>query len=191
MPGAGKAYRPETNSFSSGQVLQEPYTFKKARVVIQEMAEGMALDLVSKRLVTDQLVLTVGYDSENLTYWAIHDVIQEMGLSHFGISIHYPLRLLITPASDLTPEQRDYASRSWTHVDFLVYDTVPHKARLAIEVDGTQYHKKGSDQGHRDSLKDSVLAAIGLPLLRLSTMGSQEKEKIWLALKGEGYSTPA
>ena len=62
-----KAYRPETNSFSSGQVLQEPYTFKKARVVIQEMAEGMALDLVSKRLMTDQLVLTVGYDAECLT----------------------------------------------------------------------------------------------------------------------------
>ena len=64
---AVKAYRPETNSFSSGQVLQEPYTFKKARVVIQEMAEGMALDLVSKRLMTDQLVLTVGYDAECLT----------------------------------------------------------------------------------------------------------------------------
>ena len=64
---AVKAYRPETNSFSSGQVLQEPYTFKKARVVIQEMAEGMALDLVSKRLLTDQLVLTVGYDAESLT----------------------------------------------------------------------------------------------------------------------------
>ena len=64
---AVKAYRPETNSLSSGQVLQEPYTFKKARVVIREMAEGMALDLVSKRLVTDQLVLTVSYDAESLT----------------------------------------------------------------------------------------------------------------------------
>ena len=64
---AVKAYRPETNSFSSGQVLQEPYSFKKARVVIQEMAEGMALNLVSKQLVTDQLVLTVGYDTESLT----------------------------------------------------------------------------------------------------------------------------
>ena len=62
-----KAYRPETNSFSSGQVLQEPYDFNKAHVVIKEMAEGMALDLVSKRLVTDQLVLTVGYDAESLT----------------------------------------------------------------------------------------------------------------------------
>ena len=64
---AVKAYRPETNSFSSGQVLQEPYNFKKGRVVIREMAEGMALDLVSKRLLTDQLVLTVGYDAESLT----------------------------------------------------------------------------------------------------------------------------
>ena len=71
---AVKAYRPETNSFSSGQVLQEPYDFKKARVVIQEMAEGMALGLVSKRLVADQLVLTVGYDAGNAvedktTFW--------------------------------------------------------------------------------------------------------------------------
>ena len=64
---AVKAYRPETNSLSSGQVLTEPYTAKKARVVIREMAEGMALKLVSKRLVTDQLVLTVGYDVESLT----------------------------------------------------------------------------------------------------------------------------
>ena len=55
-----KTYTPASNSFSSGQVLQEPYNWKKARVVIREMAEGMALDLVSKRLVTDQLVLTVG-----------------------------------------------------------------------------------------------------------------------------------
>jgi len=62
-----KAYRPETNSLSNGQVLQEPYSFQKARVVVQEMAENMALELVSKRLVTDQLVLTVGYDRESLT----------------------------------------------------------------------------------------------------------------------------
>ena len=70
---AVKAYRPETNSFSSGQVLQEPYTFQKARVVIQEMAEGMALNLVSKRMVTDQIVLTVGYDAECLTRPEIRD----------------------------------------------------------------------------------------------------------------------
>ena len=122
------------------------------------------------------------YDSENLTYWAIKDVIKEKGSTHLGILMHYPLRHLVTAASDLTPEQRVYASRSWTHIDFLIYDTVSHKAKLAIEVDGAQYHKKGSVQNQRDLLKDSVLAAIGLPLLRLSTAGSQEKEKINLAL---------
>lgn len=62
-----KAYKPESNSLSTGQVLQEPYSFKKARVVVQEMAEAASLDLLDKHLVTDQLVLTVGYDIESLT----------------------------------------------------------------------------------------------------------------------------
>ena len=69
---AVKAYRPETNSFSSGQVLQEPYDFKKARVVIQEMAEGMALDLVSKRLVTDQLVVCRNMPTARSTSTNLH-----------------------------------------------------------------------------------------------------------------------
>ncbi len=62
-----KAYKPESNSISSGQVLQCPYTAQMARVVAREMADALALDLVDKGLVTDQLVLTVGYDIENLT----------------------------------------------------------------------------------------------------------------------------
>ena len=66
-----KAYKPESNSMSSGQVLQSAYDWKKARVVVQEMADAAALDLVAKRLVTDQLVLTVGYDIESLTNPAI------------------------------------------------------------------------------------------------------------------------
>ncbi len=61
-----KAYKPQTNSVSSGQVLQMPYEFEKARIVIREMADNLALDLVEKKLVTDQLVLMVGYDIENL-----------------------------------------------------------------------------------------------------------------------------
>lgn len=62
-----KAYRPETSSISSGQVLQSPYTSAKARNVVLEMADSLSLDLVDKKLVTDQLVLTVGYDTESLT----------------------------------------------------------------------------------------------------------------------------
>ena len=62
-----KAYKPETNSISSGQVLQKPYSFDKARLIAREMADALALDLVDRQLVTDQIVLTVGYDTKNLT----------------------------------------------------------------------------------------------------------------------------
>ena len=61
-----KGYKPESKSVGSGQVLQCPYGYDKARLVVREMADQLALDLVDKGLVTDQLVLTVGYDIENL-----------------------------------------------------------------------------------------------------------------------------
>ena len=67
-----KAYRPETNSVCSGQVLQYPYSFEKARLVVREMAEAVALDLLEKKLVTDQLTLTVGYDIENTAGGSYH-----------------------------------------------------------------------------------------------------------------------
>lgn len=62
-----KAYRPSSNSIGSGQVLQCPYTFEKTRLIVMEMADLLALDLMDKGLVTDQIVLTIGYDIENLT----------------------------------------------------------------------------------------------------------------------------
>lgn len=61
-----KAYKPSTNSISSGQVLQEPYDFDKAKLVVREMTDLLVLELVDKRLVTDQMVLTIGYDIDNL-----------------------------------------------------------------------------------------------------------------------------
>ena len=64
---AVKAYHPSENSLGSGQVLHCLYSAERARLVLREMAEQLALDLVSKKLMTDQIVLTVGYDIENLT----------------------------------------------------------------------------------------------------------------------------
>ncbi len=61
-----KAYKPQSNSIGSGQVLPCPYSFDRARLVVREMADLVALELVDKGLVTDQMVLTVGYDRENL-----------------------------------------------------------------------------------------------------------------------------
>ena len=62
-----KAYKPSTNSLGSGQVLHCPYEAEKAKLVLREMADLLVLDLVDKGLVTDQIVITVGYDIENLT----------------------------------------------------------------------------------------------------------------------------
>jgi DNA polymerase V len=61
-----KAYKPSSNSIYSGQVLHCAYTAEKARLVVREMTDAMVLELVEKRLVTDQIVLTIGYDIDNL-----------------------------------------------------------------------------------------------------------------------------
>ncbi len=62
-----KSFKPETNSLSSGQVLHQPYDYEKTKLIVKEMTDLLVLDLVDKHLVTDQLVLTIGYDIENLT----------------------------------------------------------------------------------------------------------------------------
>ena len=62
-----KAYKPQSSSVGSGQVLHHPYSFDKARLIVREMTERLVLDLVEHHLVTDQMVLTVGYDIENVT----------------------------------------------------------------------------------------------------------------------------
>ncbi len=63
---AVKRYRPGSSSLSTGQVLQRPYTHAEARIIVREMADHLALDLLGKGLVTDQLGLAIGYDTENL-----------------------------------------------------------------------------------------------------------------------------
>ncbi len=62
-----KNFRPTTNSISSGQVLSKPYNYEDTKLIVKEMADLLALDLVEKRLVTSQIVLTIGYDIENIT----------------------------------------------------------------------------------------------------------------------------
>lgn len=82
-----KSYKPETNSIVSGQVLKCPYMPDRARIVVREMAEMMALDLVEKRLVTDQIVLTVGYDMENISGSKMKDYKGEITTDRYGRKI--------------------------------------------------------------------------------------------------------
>jgi DNA polymerase V len=83
-----KAYKPSTNSLGSGQVLHCPYKANKAKLVLREMADLLVLDLVSKGLVTDQIVVTIGYDIENLTDPAIKNKYHgEITKDHYGRQI--------------------------------------------------------------------------------------------------------
>lgn len=80
-----KAYKPETNSISSGQVLPYPYNTEKGRLIVREMTDLLVLDLVEKKLVTDQVVLTVSYDTSNLTDANIGSIYKgEVTTNHYG-----------------------------------------------------------------------------------------------------------
>ncbi len=80
-----KSYQPESNSLGSGQVLQCPYDFAKGKLIVREMTDGLVLDLVEKGLLTDQIVLTVGYDIENLTNPEIKKKYQgPVTVDHYG-----------------------------------------------------------------------------------------------------------
>jgi len=80
-----KAYKPETNSISSGQVLQCPYDFEKGKLIVREMTDLLVLDLVKKKLVTDQLTLTIGYDRESLSDPEIRSKYKgEVTTDHYG-----------------------------------------------------------------------------------------------------------
>ncbi|GHU62569.1 DNA helicase [Bacteroidia bacterium] len=118
------------------------------------------------------------FDSENLMYALIANTLKQDKFSKYGVLLHFPLRTIIRDNSKLTEEEQKYARHRSTHLDFLIYNKLGKNPILAIEVDGYEYHKVGTDQAERDKRKDSILAKYGLPLLRFSTTGSGEKQKL-------------
>ena len=125
------------------------------------------------------------YDSENLMYSAIQEVLAEEAFSSIGCAEHVSLATLVKDYEPLTAEERKYARNPLTHVDFLLFNQMDKRPVLAIEVDGTAFHKAESKQAERDMKKNSILEKCAVPLLRLRTDGSGEKEKIKNALKRE------
>ena len=123
------------------------------------------------------------YDSENLMYAVIQRIISDEPFSAIGCAAHVSLAALIKDYAPLTEEERVYAGNPLTHVDFLLFGQMDKRPILAIEVDGTAFHRAGSKQGLRDEKKNSVMKKCGLPLLRLRTDGSGEEEKIRSALQ--------
>ena len=116
------------------------------------------------------------YDSENLTYDFIENVIKENNFDNLDFVVHIPLMDILSHDNLLNEDEKRYANNSWTHIDFVVFNKMNKEMFLAIEVDGYYYHKEGTKQQERDKLKDRILEKYGVPLIRLSTAGSDEKK---------------
>ncbi len=118
------------------------------------------------------------YDSENLVYLLIGNILSNDKYSSLDVVCHFPLNMLIKNPELLNDQECRYAMNPATHLDFLIYNRISKKPVMAIEVDGYQYHKDDTVQASRDLLKNHIMELYEIPLLRLKTNGSGEREKI-------------
>lgn len=118
------------------------------------------------------------YDSENLAYAVIQNILRKLKFSNIDCATHVSLNTFIRDYSLLTEEEIKYVSNPLTHSDFLLFNKMDKVPILAIEIDGTQYHAEGSRQVKRDALKDNIMKKHELPLLRIRTDESGIEERI-------------
>jgi superfamily I DNA and/or RNA helicase len=118
------------------------------------------------------------FDSENLMYALIKEVLSCTEFSKYDVLLHFPVRNLIKDFSKLNEQEQKYASHPLTHLDFLIYNKLGKSPVLAIEVDGFEHHKDGTRQAERDSMKNVILEKYELPLLRFATNGSNEEKTL-------------
>ena len=119
------------------------------------------------------------YASENLTYAMLNEAIaSDARFRVLKVLCHVPLRQVIKDTSAMSEDERRYTANYCTHLDFLIINRVSKKPILAIETDGYSYHNSTMVQHQRDLKKNHILSVYGLPLLRLSTKGCDEKIKV-------------
>ena len=119
------------------------------------------------------------YASENLTYVMLKEILSsDIRFKSLKVLCHVPLTQVVRDTSLMSERELKYAANYSTHLDFLIINNVSKKPVLAIETDGYSYHKEATDQHQRDSMKNRILSSYGLPLLRFSTKGSGEREKV-------------
>lgn len=118
------------------------------------------------------------FDSENLMYVLIEEILKEDRFSKFRVVPQYPLKMIIRNFNALNARERKYARNLNTKLDFLIENKLDKSPILAIEVDGVTFHNENTAQFERDKLKNHILEICGIKLQRFPTDGSQEKEKL-------------
>ena len=118
------------------------------------------------------------FTSENLMITLLEDILSDERYSSFAYKINYSLNLLVKDFSKFTDREKEFVLHPHSHVDLLLYNKLDKIPFLAIEVDGYQYHDLNDKQSERDECKNTVFKKLGIRLLRFSTTGSGEREKL-------------
>ena len=145
-----KAYRPKTNSLVAGQVLSRPYTWQEARLVVKEMADSLAMDLVAKNQVTGQLTLTAGYDMGNLS--------DQEGDYEGAVSLdRYGRRVPRHGHGTIHLERPVSSSRKMMEAALTLYERVVDRnllvRRLTLAADGIIPEEQAADEGEWEQME--------------------------------------
>lgn len=124
------------------------------------------------------------YKSENLMYSVIEEVLNYSQYASFRCVLHIPLNSIVKDCTKFNNEEKAFIQNPWTHVDFIIFNKLDKEPVLVVEVDGYEYHMNSSEQRRRDAIKDKILKEINLPILRVATNESGEKEKLIKMLDG-------
>lgn len=141
-------------------------------------------DLLYKQYTAERLAYEAVHSavsehlSENIIYELLVKAIAELGMTNTDVLCHYPLSRLIGDWNLLTDEERSFAESPFSHVDFLIYNSLTKQPLRTIEVDGWQFHKNSDVQQYHDTLKDQLLAKFGLCPHRISTTDTVNVETI-------------
>ncbi len=138
----------------------------------------------ARRRFLDRHGRTSEWESESLAEAVVQNVLKGPEFAGMGLQClrHAPLAWLIDDVSPLSRREQEYANHPWSHVDLLIYDSIGKQPLVGIEVDGWAFHRPGSLQSERDEVKNAIFHHARLPLVRLSTTGSGEAERITGAL---------
>lgn len=151
---------------------------------VKESKLHSVFDLLYKQYTEERLAYEAAHTvlsehlSENLVYDLLVKTIGELGMTNTDVLCHYPLLRLIGDWSMLTDEERAFAESPFSHVDFLIYNSLTKQPLQTIEVDGWQFHKNSEVQRHRDALKDQILTKFNLNPHRISTTDTVNVETI-------------
>ena len=170
------------NEITNTNILDFIEYTKYINMDVEESKISSVFDLLYKQYESERIEYfkkrkrVSKFDSENIIYNLLKDIIVEY--ENLDFMFIQPMNTLIKDKSLLTDEEKRYASNNNTHIDFLIYNEISKKPVLAIEVDGYKYHKEGTQQYERDKLKRNILFKYNIPLLRLKTNSSGEKDRI-------------